>query len=73
LERAIDKIKSNASGPPTNDGDTTRMHLYQCIEFRKIIGRNESLTIKWADPGNLGYLDIDESLKWFGAYGPPVV
>ena len=73
LERAIDKIKSNASGPPTNAGETTRMHKYYCIEFRKIIGKNEALTIKWADPGNLGYLDIDESLKWFGAYGPPVV
>ena len=71
LERAIDKIKSKASGP--DDGGSGRMHLYKCIEFRKIIGANEALTIKWADPGNLGYLDIDGSLKWFGSYGPPIV
>jgi len=73
LERAIDKIKSDASGPPTTNGDTERMHLYKCVEFRKIICANEALTIKWADPGNLSYLDIDESLKWFGSYGPPIV
>ena len=71
LERAIDKIKSDASGPPI--GDTTREHLEKCIGLRKIICKNEALTIKWADPGNLGYLDIDESLKWFDSYGPPIV
>ena len=41
--------------------------------FRMMVPREFVFQPSEQDSGNLSYLDIDESLKWFGSYGPRIV
>ena len=75
LSVAIDKLATEAK--KQDDTTTTpygdREHMVKCIQFRKIISKQDALTIKWTEPAQLPFLDIDKCIKLFEAYGDVIV